>query len=157
MSTLKQIASFADLVKELEAGGAPHKADAERQTIEMRTGADALGNMVYLRWEKVLPFIQIIQPMISNVPEDRIPHVETAVVRVNALSTVAGLSFDHKGRSILFRITAPVLVDGIRSDLLQSYIHGAVVSAGQLLAAMQQIVKDAPGDTVMQLLNGPTN
>ena len=134
------IRSFLELVDTLVAEKVPHSVNAEKQMLKLRTASDALPHDLLVRWEALLPFVQLMQPMIENVPEDRVRDIETAIVRINCISTFAGLEYDHASRMIYFRITMSVLQDGIRTDMFQAYLHGAVHDAKRLLPVMRSVV-----------------
>ncbi len=159
MTTPTWIKSFDELVATLQAANVPHQANPANQTLEVRTAADALGNSLFVRWERQLPYVQIIQPMIANVPPARVPAVEAAIGRINNVAVLAGLGFDYNSRLLYFRITARVLPpDGLRADMLQALIQGAVVNAGEVLEALRKVVGGAPGEDVLSLTGkGPGN
>ena|SRR6266487_3473229 len=152
------IKSYDELLGTLRTNNVPHQANPANQTIEIRTAADAFGNVLYVRWEKQLPFVQIIQPMIQNVPANRVQAVEAAMGRINNAAVFAGLGFDYPTHLLYFRITLPILPDGVRSDMLQALLQGAVINAGEVAEAMRRVVAGAPGEDVLNLTGkGPGN
>ncbi len=78
------------------------------------------------------------------------------MARINSVAQVAGLALDYATRTLVFRITAAILVDGVRLDLLQACLHGAVRSALELLPAMQKVIAGAPGEDVLGFLPVPS-
>jgi hypothetical protein len=158
MTTPTWIKSYEELLATLRANNVTHNANPSNQTIEVRTAADAFGNILYLRWEKHLPFVQIIQPMIQNVAPARVVAVEAAMARINNAAVFAGLGFDYATHLLYFRITAPILPEGIRSDMIQAYMQGAVINASEVVEAMRRVVAGASGEDVLGFTaRGPGN
>ncbi|HKA89674.1 MAG TPA: hypothetical protein VKE22_18545 [Haliangiales bacterium] len=152
------IKSFDELVAALQGANVPHQASAANQTIEVRTGAAALGGSLFLRWERQLPYVQIIQPMIQNVPAARVPAVEAAIGRLNNVAVLAGLGLDYASNLLYFRVTARILPpDGLRSDMLQALMQGVVVNAGEFLEPLRRVVGGAAGEDVLSFAKAPGN
>jgi hypothetical protein len=151
MTTPTWIKSFDELLATLRANNVPHQANPANQTIEIRTAADAFGNILYVRWEKQFPFVQIIQPMIQNVPPARVQAVEAAIARINNAAVFAGLGFDYPSHLVYFRITMNILPEGVRWDLLTHLMQGAVINASEVADAMRRVVAGAAGEDVLSL------
>jgi hypothetical protein len=154
MTPPQTIRSFPELLEELRKGNAPHRANEETQTIEMQTGAQELGGILVIRWEKLLPFVQVIQPLIRHFPAERAPDLETAIARINNVAVIAGLGLDHGGALLYYRMTLPILEDGVRADLLKIVLHGIIRNAGELLEPLKAVVAGAPGAEVLSLISG---
>lgn len=142
--------TFEELVQMFKTQDVPHEANAERQTIRVHTPANHLGGIIHVRWEKLYPFVQIIQPMIEKVPDDRVTAVEAAICRLNNVSMFPGLGYDYEAHFVYYRITAPILVDGLRADMFQAFLQGAVRNASELLAPLTAVVRDgAKGEDIL--------
>jgi hypothetical protein len=160
MALAKTIRSYAELVQMLVEAGVAHDADPGRQTVDVPPDTSDLPGPTHLRWEKRHPFLQLIQPIVLGVPRERVRDIETAVVRLNNVSLHPGIEFDHGTSTVYHRVTAVVLVDGIRLDLIQAYLQGLLIKARQLRPTFLQIVGGLSGDEILRVapgdLGGPT-
>lgn len=148
------VQSFDQFVKFLGDNKVPNRVDAERQIIELPSkGAPLPGNLL-IKWEKQVPFLQIIHFMIENVPADRIRELETAIIRLDNRLEVGGFGFDHTSNRLYNRLTVPVIPPGGIDPMGISQLgHGVVRSAKEFLEVFQEIVGGKPGDQVFALLD----
>ena len=147
MALAKTVRSYAELVQLLETTHTAHRANPAQQTIDLVT--TGLPGPTHVRWEMKLPLVQLIQPIVVDVPAERVRDVELAVLRLNNAILFPGLAFDHVSRCAYFRITAVVLLDGIRLDLLQAYFQGVVMNARELRGPLVKVVEGLAGDAVL--------
>lgn len=147
MALAKTVRTFAELVQLLETTHTAHRANPAQQTVDLAT--PDLPGPTHVRWEMKLPLVQLIQPIVVGVPAPRVRDVEIAVLRLNNAILFPGLAFDHVSRSAYFRITAVVLLDGIRLDLLQAYFQGVVMNARELRGPLVKVVEGLAGDAVL--------
>jgi hypothetical protein len=152
METPKSVRTFQELVDAYREANARCQVDLERQLLEIDTGASQLAGPLVVRWEKLYPYVQIIQPMIADVPEARYPAVEAAIGRLNNVAMFAGLQLDYPAHLVYFRITTAVLVDGVRLDAIAAYTHGIVHDTMLMLAALKAVVGGEPGENVLTLV-----
>jgi len=148
MALAKTVSSYAELLQLLSVLQAPHRADPALQTIDLLTATDLPGPL-HVRWEKHLPLVQLLQPVVVNVPAARVRDIEAAVVRINNAAVFSGLGFDHAMRRVYYRITGVVLLDGLRVDLLQAYLQGAVANATELRPSLLKVVDGLSGDEIL--------
>jgi hypothetical protein len=146
------VRDFSELVKALRDGGVELREDPNRKAMDILTGVADLPAPLHVRWEAVFPFVQIIQPILDGVPAERVGDLEAAVARLNNLSMVPGLGIDHQTSTVYFRLTTPVLVDGVRLDLFQALSHGAVTNALQFRPSLNKVLQGAKGEDVLALL-----
>jgi len=151
MSEPAHIKSFHDLVAVLKESRTEIQTDEAEQALVLSVEEPDLGGKLIVRWEKTFPFVHIIQPMLSDVPADRAAPVALAICRLNNVAKFAGLGYDESARVIYYRITLVTLRDGIRSDLLNGMLHGAVANAKELLGAMKAVVSGAAPEGVVAL------
>jgi hypothetical protein len=145
-----QILGFADLVTYLEESKVPHRKDAASQVIELPITAPVHG-VVYVRWDKRLPYVQVLLPFVTGVPDDRLHEVETAIVRANAINPVPGLGFEHAHKFVYMRLCVPVYEEGIRALSFQKQVIAVLQLAADFAAPFRDIVAGAPGASVMEL------
>ncbi len=151
MADIKHVKTFQELVESIRAGNVGFEADATRQVIELDTDPELPGRM-YIRWETHFPLVQLVQPILRNIPADRTSEVESAICRLNSLAMFPGLGFDYQNALVYFRIVTPIMVDGVRVDMLQAFVAGAVRNGKMLLPALVQVVGGAKGADAAALL-----
>jgi hypothetical protein len=151
MSTVQ---NFEQFLKFLGDNKVPNRVDAERQIIELPSkGAPLPGNLL-IKWEKQVPFIQIIHMMIENVPADRIRDLETAIIRLDNRLEVGGFGFDHQSNRVYNRLTVPVIPPaGIDPLAISQLGHGVIRSGKEFLEVFQEIVGGKSGEQVFELLD----
>jgi len=146
------ITSFDQFVKFLTDNKFPHKLDAARQVVELPSKGAPLPGNLYIRWEKTVPFLQIIHFMVDGVPADRVREVEAAMARLNNKLEVGGFGFDHDNRRLYCRLTIPVFPpEGINPMTLNQLGHGVVRNAKEFLDAFQQVIDGKPGDQIAEI------
>lgn len=152
MSATTSFVDFAGLVAFLEANQIPHAVDRERQLLELASKAPPFTANLLIKWEKQLPFVSIIQFMIDDVPEARIPDLETAITRLNCALEVGGLGFDHSTRRLFQRTIAPVFApEGITASTFNKLTHGTVAQAKDLYPSLKAVIDGRPGKDVAQI------
>jgi len=147
---ITRVASYQELLEWLTEDNVPHRADEASQTIEIPVDTAPLSGLLYLRWEKKLPYLQIIHPFVVDVPEGRVHDVETAIVRANNINPLPGLGFMHEKRFIYMRLCVPIY-DGMRVENVRKQIVGVLNNAADFLGAFKAIVAGKPGEQVMAL------
>ncbi len=137
-----------DLLASLTEGGIPHKDDGQGG-IEMRAPN---GDMIYLRWERGLPYIQVIYPFIAGVPDDRIRDVESAICRVNNVIKLPGFGFAEDHRLIYMRLCVQLEDDGgIGAAAFARQVGAVFQNASEFAAAFRDVVAGAPGKDITEL------
>lgn len=146
-----RLTSYADLLEYLKENNVPFQADPNALAVEVPVTMPPLKGVVYIRWEKQLPYVQIVHPFVMNVPEGRIPAVETAIIRANNIVPLPGLGFHHDRRFVYMRLCVPMYKDGMLAANFQNQVLSVLNNAREFLAAFQAIVAGKPGEEVMQL------
>ncbi|MGE5182175.1 MAG: hypothetical protein ACM31C_08935, partial [Acidobacteriota bacterium] len=102
---IARLTKFDDLIAYLQENNVPNKPDPGDQGVEVRlTSPQGDAGSVYVRWEKDLPYVQVIYPFIGNVPDARVPDIESAIVRVNNIIKLPGFGFEHGNKLIYMRL-----------------------------------------------------
>jgi hypothetical protein len=146
------ITSFTELVAQLEADKVPHRVDADAQVVHLPAASPALAGPLYIRWDKQLPFIQIVQTMINVVPRERVSDVEAAMGRLNAVAAFPGLGLEYQTFALYFRATATLDEGSVRTATLRHIIQVTIANALEFLPAMTDIVAGAAGADVIKSL-----
>lgn len=144
--------NFEELVTFLNENKVQFRHDSAQQVIELPSQSPPLVGNLYMRWEKSVPFIQVIQFMVENVPADRVREVETAIARLNNTLEVGGFGIDHAQRRLYCRMTVPCFQpDGINPIAINQLGNGIVRNALEFLDVFQAIIGGKPGDQVVEI------
>lgn len=150
--TPPQLRTVQDFIALLAQSNLKHSFDTQTQVITLYKSTPPLQGPLTLRWEKAMPFIQVIQPMVLGLPEDRIAALESAISRLNHVSTVPGLGLDHTNRFLYFRYTIRIdATDGIRADKLDEVMDGAVMNAVEFYRPLHAVIQGESPDKVVEL------
>ena len=79
--TTQPVCSFADLLALLQKDGVPHEANLPGAELIIPTQRGALDAVLLLRWQQDAGVVQFIQPLPFEVPKERIPAIEAAVLK----------------------------------------------------------------------------
>jgi hypothetical protein len=140
---------FEQLVAFLNTNQVPHTLNAELQLVELTSNAGPLPGNLVVKWEKLVPFVQVIHVMIEGVPADRVREVETALVRLDNRLEVGGFGFDHDRRNLYCRLSIPVLPpDGLNPTTLAQLGNGVIRNAMEFLQPFQEVIEGKPGDQI---------
>lgn len=142
-----RLTKYEDLVAYLAANNVPHKADSTEQSIQLPANAGS----VYIRWERDLPYVQVIYPFIGNVPPPRIPEIESAICRVNAIIKLPGFGFQHGDNFIFMRLCVQLYEDGITPIAFQRQIAAVLENAREFAGAFRDVVAGAPAKDIFEL------
>ena len=145
-----RIASFVDVLGLANEDHVPHSVDADAQVALFPTRIGGFDGSLLVRWEKQLPYCQLIHSILVEVPEERVPAIERAIARINHAVALPGFGFDHEHRWIYFRLCLPVEPDGVSADFFRQMLHACVVNAGDFVAPLRDVVFGASPDGVVQ-------
>jgi hypothetical protein len=148
---MERLASFEDLLAFLDEAKLPHKADAGTQLVEVPTSSGPLRGSVYIRWERQLPYVQVIHPMVLDVPPERLADVERAICRANGGIALPGFGFEYEKRFIYFRLCVPVYEEGMLTASFQRQVLGVIHNARDFLVPFREVVAGRSGDEIMSL------
>ena len=102
---LSSLEGFADLCACLREEGVVHEADDGAHVVELTTCAGPLVGTMLIRWDWERPLVQIIQAMLVDVPDERLPVLDHAIARLNHAAPIAGYAIDHERRFVYYRTT----------------------------------------------------
>lgn len=138
-----------DLAAVLMAQGVPHVHNAQARTIELPARSPPLDSLCYLRWDKELPFLQVICPLLLAVPADRHRDLETAICRANNAIPFPGFGLDHERGTLYFRHTLLVIPE-LTAAVIQRVVLAVTTSARDFVVPFRDIVDGKPGAELMQ-------
>ena len=148
---ITRIAKFEDLVAFAAESGIPHEADAEKQIMVLPLSERLLTGQILIRWEKQLPYAQLVYPMVKDVPAERRAEVEHAICRANNTIPLPGFAYEYTNNFIYFRLTVPMYEEGMLAQSFRRQIDAVRNNAKDFLVPFQQVVAGAPGETILQL------
>jgi hypothetical protein len=124
--------------------------DSKRQIVEIPSHAAPLPGNLLMKWEKDLPFLQMVHFMIEKLPPDRVSELEAAIARVNNKLELAGFYIDHDSMRLYSRLIVPVL-HGIEAADLNTLAGICVRSGQEFRDTFQAVVDGRPGAEVNQI------
>jgi hypothetical protein len=140
-----RLTKFDDLLAYLRENNVPHKPDPDG--VELGLG----NSIVYVRWEKALPYVQLIHPFIGNVPRERERDLEIALCRANATIKLPGFGYDHINHILYMRLCMQLYENGVSPATFQRQVFAVLENAKQFLPPFRDIIAGAPGDSVLDL------
>jgi hypothetical protein len=146
-----RLTKYDDLVAYLKTNNVPHKPDPANLAIELPVMSPADAGAVYIRWEKDLPYVQVVYPFLGNVPAARIPDIESAICRVNATIKLPGFGYQHADNFVFMRLCVQLYEDGITPIAFQRQIAAVLENAREFVAAFRDVINGAPAKDVIEL------
>jgi hypothetical protein len=146
-----RIASFEDLTTFLTESGRAHEVDADQKLIVLPVHEPPLSGQMLIRWEKQLPYVQIIHPLEREVPIGRRSDVEHAICRANNTIALPGFGFEYTHNFIYFRLTVPMYDEGMLARSFRRQMEAVVKNARDFVIPFQQIVAGEPGEKILGL------
>jgi len=143
MST-QRIASWQDLVAHLTKENVRFQQNDADQAIQIEIQLDNFSSQLYLRWETNLPYVQAICPVHMNVPDDRVPAVESAIARLNHAIALPGFGYDHANKFVYFRLTITVEPAGMDANFFGLMAQGVVNNARDFHSAIAGVIHGDP-------------
>ncbi len=150
---MSALTSFDDLASLLDRDKTKHVIDRQHQVIEIPTDAPPLPGNLYLRWEKQVPFVQLIHAVLLDVPSARVLDIERAITVLNNAIALPGFGFDEDSRRLYYRIVVPVFPpQGIEAEVLQRLVEGCVRTARQYQTAFMAVVAGRSGGDIVEIV-----
>jgi hypothetical protein len=150
--SLERVTNFDDLLAFLGEEQAAFRHDAAAQIVQLPTSSGAADGSLFIRWERHVPLVQLVAPMIHDVPDERVHELEDAVCRVNHAVLLPGFGYDFAKRFLYFRLTLARDDEGIRAALLRKMLFAVVNNARDYLAPFRAIVAGEPAARIGQLV-----
>jgi hypothetical protein len=138
-----RITGFADMEELLKADGVQYMKDDAERAVQIPTETGVFKGNLFIRWEKSLPYVNAICPVIFDIPDDRMGAVETTCLRINHAVALPGFCVDPERRFAYFRITVPIEPGGMEASFYRMMMMAAIHNARDFLAALQAVVAGA--------------
>jgi hypothetical protein len=128
----------------------PHRVDIEGKVIELPCDGPPLFGNIFLRWDGEVPFVTFRQVIVEDIPPNRLPEVETAVVRLNDLLDVPGFNLSHAERQLYYKVSVPAF-EGVDPDVLGRVGAGVLNNVKEFAEAFRAVIGGRPGADVARL------
>jgi hypothetical protein len=148
----ERVASYDDLLGFLGDEQVQFRHDAATQIVQLPAESGPLASSLFIRWERHVPFVQLVAPMIHEVPDDRVHELEDAVCRVNHAIPLPGFGYDFSKRFLYFRVTLARDDEGIKAELLRKMLFAVVNNARDYLEPFRAIIGGEPAARIPQLV-----
>jgi hypothetical protein len=145
----RQLRSYNDLIAFLVENNVAHRANPASFTVQIATRPPALPGVAFVRWVEKVRFVQVMQQIVTSVPEDRIRDVEIAISHVNDEAIMPGYGFSYEERFVYYRLSVPVYNGEISSEVLERAVTAVLDNALQLEPALKKIVDGAADASVL--------
>jgi len=145
----RRLRSYTDLIAFLVEKNVAHRANPASFTVQIPTVPPALPGVAFVRWVEKVPFVQVMQQIVTSVPEDRIRDVEIAISHINDEAAMPGYGFSYEERFIYYRLSVPIDDGEISSHVLNRAVTAVLDNAAQLEPALKRVVDGAAGASVL--------
>jgi hypothetical protein len=143
-----RLSKHEDLIAFLADAKIPHQPAGD-DAVEVRAPN---GDSILVRWERGLPYLQVIYPFIGGVPPERDREVMSAVCRVNNTIKLPGFGYEPDQRMIYMRLCVQLDEAGsIGTTAFQRQVLAVVQNATELVGGFRDVVAGAPGKDVIEL------
>jgi hypothetical protein len=133
---MERITSFAQLAAHVRATTLDATIDEEARAIEI---PGELPEPMRVRWMPERPFIQLIQPMLTDILGDRLRDLEHAIARTNLELEVPVFELSHRMRMLHARIAVPAFPgDGVLPATFEALRLGCLRFARDYLPAFNR-------------------
>jgi len=136
-----RIDSYAALVQMLTKDNIQFEPDDNSQLVVCPTSKEGVESAIVIRFALEDGVVHFVAIMPLEVPADRLPAVESAMIRMNHGYPVPGLGFNHDTGTMYFRLTAPVLPRGFLDEAeVKEYFGYTINQTIALMPTMRAII-----------------
>jgi hypothetical protein len=127
------------------------RVDEKTQELWVPTGDGELPQKLLVRWEAEDKSLQMILPMISDVPSASAGTITRAICRINDQQRLAGLGYSESSRMIYYRVSLVRMKQGISSEYLVAMTSAIMAVAKNLVPAMRLVASGGSVDEAAKL------
>lgn len=147
-----RVGSFDELISFLGAEGASFRQDPTSQIVQLALRPSDGGGPLFIRWERNLPYVQIVTTLARDIADERIREVLDALARLNHAIPLPGFGIDLARRQVYFRSTLLIADEGVPVDLLKRAVLAVASNARNLSTPLRRVIAGEPGARVLQLV-----
>jgi hypothetical protein len=138
------LTTYQDLIDLLKRDSVKHETDNKKALVRIPTKREDLEGTMLIRWQAAEGVVQFIQTLPMDISEDRIPAMETAVLRLNHALAVPGFGLDHQNRKLYYRFVAPFMPrGGLQDKEVRLYFQLTLKQAAEFFAPLKQVAEGA--------------
>jgi hypothetical protein len=139
-SAPQMLNSFEDLVAFLESQSIPHRTMIDEGTkVIIPTRMKPLESELAIFWADEHSLLQCIHPLPFEVREERIPDIESAILRLNHALMLPGFGFHYESRYIYYRLSVPLRDNGVLVDEVQQLFESCVKTSAEFYELLTEI------------------
>jgi hypothetical protein len=148
----RRVGSFEELLGFLRDENIAYREDVPAQIVELAVSSPPFEGALFLRWERELPYLQVVAPMIQEIPDERVREVEDALCRLNHAVALPGFAYDFNRRRVYFRQAVALDGDGLGAEMVRRAILATVANARDFLLPLRAVVDGDAGARVLALV-----
>lgn len=138
------LTSFEDLVAFLEKQSIPYRLIVvEQQKVIIPTRVASFESEIAILWAHNHSLVQCIHPLPFQVREERIPEIESAIVRLNDAFMLPGFGFSYNAFYIYYRLSMPIREGGISVNELEEIFNTCVNTSAKFCDLFLEIESGA--------------
>jgi hypothetical protein len=146
-----QLNKFSDIDAFLSENNVPHKSDLTSQAIELPVTTPPLSGVMYVRWDRKLPYVQLVYPFVGYVPAERVQEVESGICHANTVIPLPGFGFEYEKRFVYMRLCVPIFEEGMLVSSFQRLLLGVLQNAKDFIGPFRDVVAGQEGAQIMAL------
>jgi hypothetical protein len=132
--------SFEDLVNFLEKQSVLYRLIVdEQQKVVIPTRVASFESEIAILWAHNHSLVQCIHPLPFKVREERIPEIESAIVRLNDAFMLPGFGFSYNASYISYRLSMPIREGGISVNELKEIFDICVNTSAEFCDLFSEI------------------
>jgi hypothetical protein len=148
---ITRVAKFEDLLAYMTESNVPFQVDNDAKVAVLPLNEPPLVGQILIRWEKELPYAQIIYPLVRGIPPERRAEVEHAICVANNTIPLSGFGYEYKNSLVYFRLTVPMYEEGMLAQSFRRQVEAVINNSRDFLVPFQQVVAGEPGEKILEL------
>ncbi len=148
---IERLTKFEDLVAYLEENKIPHRSDAEALAVQLPLADPPNAGAVLVKWERSLPYVQVIYAFLGEVPPGRIQAIESAICRVNNTIKLPGFGLEYETRFVYMRLCVQLYDGGIAALAFRRQILAVLENSREFVDAFREVIAGAPPESVIDI------
>lgn len=145
------VRTFQQLLSYLDDAKVPHVFDASRHTVEIPRRDVGLPGNACVVWPPATACLQIMVPIVADVPRERGPEVAVVLALVNHRLALGSCGWDEAERRVYARISIPVFPsDGWNAVALATLLRALTTTAIEARSVLLDVIAGTPASAALQ-------
>lgn len=142
--------TYEDLLSFLRGQGAVFVEVPGQPAVELATHQPPVEGVLCIIWHPDVPLVQLVHPLPFQIPPDRIPAIERALLLINHALILPGFGMNHAQSTAYFRLALPRQVDaGIAEAEFQRAISTLMGTLRNFWEPLRAVAEGAPPEGVL--------